>query len=232
LSKANKSKTYTFPYNFKAVIFDMDGVLIDSETKYPAAIDRMLKENNFTLTPEQRLSFIGTSSTIIGGWLKEWFPEDERSADELRALYADTIYNSLREDVDGLIEGVEEWILRLHNLGVKTAVASSSSEKSVKYAVKKFGLEKHMDVVLSAKDIKVAKPDPEIFLKAAELMGVEPSECLVIEDSQHGVDAAKAASMACASFSGVPRLVTDVKGADIDIQRYDDETFNSIFSRV
>ena len=47
-----------------------------------------------------------------------------------------------------------------------------------------------MDVVLSAKDIKVAKPDPEIFLKAAELMGVEPSECLVIEDSQHGIDAA------------------------------------------
>jgi HAD superfamily hydrolase (TIGR01509 family) len=232
LMKANKSKTYNFPYPFKAVIFDMDGVLVDSESKYPAAIDRMLEENNFKLTPEQRLSFIGTSSNIIGGWLKEWFPEDERTVDELRDLYTETIYNSLRDDVDGLIEGVEDWILRLRSRDIKTAVASSSSEKSVRYAVKEFGLDKHMDVVLSAKDIKVAKPDPEIFLKAAELMGVEPSECLVIEDSQHGIDAAKAAQMACASFSGAPRLVSEVKGADIDIQRYDTETFNRIFCQI
>ena len=229
--KSNKSKTYSFPYPFKAVIFDMDGVLIDSESKYPAAIDRMLERNNFKLTSEQRLSFIGTSSNIIGAWLKEWFPEDERSVDELRSLYADTIYNSLREDVDELIEGVEEWILWLRSRGIKTAVASSSSEKSVRYAVEEFGLDRHMDAVLSAKDIKVAKPDPEIFLKAAELMGVDPSDCLVIEDSQHGIDAAKAASMACASFSGAPRLVSDVRGADVDIQRYDTETFNYIFGQ-
>ena len=108
IDESEQIKDIQLSYPFKAVIFDMDGVLVDSESKYPAAIDRMLEENNFKLTPEQRLSFIGTSSNIIGGWLKEWFPEDERTVDELRDLYTETIYNSLRDDVDGLIEGVED----------------------------------------------------------------------------------------------------------------------------
>ncbi|MGI6577479.1 MAG: HAD family hydrolase [Eubacteriales bacterium] len=225
----NQTNNDVFPRDFKAVIFDMDGVLIDSESKYAIAVDRMLEKNDFKLTPEQRLSFVGTSSTIIGRWLKEWFPSDPRSVEDLQTLYAETIYNSLRSDVDGLIDGVDKWIDELRSRGIKTALASSSAEKSVEYAADRFELRSRMDAVLSAKDIKVAKPHPGIFLKAAELMNVDPSDCLVIEDSQHGIDAANAAGMYCASFSGAPRLFDEVHGADIEIKRYDDETFKRIF---
>jgi len=218
-----------FPRDFKAVIFDMDGVLIDSESKYAIAVDRMLERNNFRLTPAQRLSFVGTSALLIGKWLKDWFPSDPRSVEELQALYADTIHNSLCSDVDGLIEGVEEWIDKLRSRGIKTAVASSSADRSVDYAADRFGLRSRMDVILSAKDIEIAKPHPGIFLKAARLMNVDPCDCLVIEDSQHGIDAANAAGMYCASFSGAPRLFDEVRGADIEVRRYDEETFRRIF---
>lgn len=209
----------------------MDGVLIDSESKYAVAIDRMLERNQFRINREQRLSFIGTSAKINAARLKEWFPEDPRSVEELTALYAETIFTSLREDVDGLIDGLDEWIAALRARGIKTALASSSVGEMVDYTTEKFDLRGRMDGILSARDIRVAKPDPEIFLKAAARVGVDPADCLVIEDSQHGINAAKAAGMTCASFTGAPRIFDDVYGADLEIARYDSETFERIFGK-
>ena len=215
---------------YKAVIFDMDGVLVDSESKYADTVSEFFSDVlRVSLTREQRLSVIGASSATNARHIKEWFPDLPYSEGELLHMYAETIFRTMRERVDGLIDGLDEWLGRLRTLGIKTAVATSSPRRVAQYACEKFDLARRMDAVVCGDDITEAKPNPEIFLLAAERIGVEPASCLVIEDSQNGIDAAKAAGMGCAAFTGAQSLLTSVSGMDTEIKAYDSETFERLF---
>jgi HAD superfamily hydrolase (TIGR01509 family) len=206
----------------------MDGVLIDSESKYAIAIDNMLAERNIKVTREQRLSFIGASPQKIGTWLREWYPGFPYTVDQFRDIYIDTLIFGVKQ-VSSLIDGLDRWIPALRSKGIKTAVASSGPKIIVDEVMTRYGLWDRMDAILSAADILEAKPAPEIFLKAASLVGVPPDKCLVIEDSQNGITAAKAAGMTCAAFTGAPRIFDSVHGEDLTIENYDDPTFVSLF---
>ena len=217
--------------NFQAVIFDMDGVLIDSESKYAVSIDNMLAEYGISITREQRLAFIGAGMMKIAGWLKEWDPNFRYTTEQFRDMFNGALLEGVNQ-VNSLMDGLDEWLPGLQKKGIKMALASSGPKAIVDSVVEKYGLSVYMDAVLSVADIKEAKPAPEIFLKAAALIGVEPGNCLVIEDSQNGINAAKAAGMTCAAFTGAPRLFDSVEGEAFIISAFDRSTFDKLFGAL
>ena len=209
----------------------MDGVLVDSESKYPIAIQKMLKRIGANLSLEQRIKFIGTSSRTNAQLIKGWCPHIDMTEDELSDLYAKTIFDTLT-GIDSLVDGLEEWFARLKSEGVKLAVASSSSEVAVGWAAENLGLGAVMDVIVSGNDVKVAKPEPDIFLEAARRLGVPAERCLVIEDSQNGLLAASAAGMDCVEFYGAPGLGNMAKGGRYHIEKYDDANYDLLFGKL
>jgi HAD superfamily hydrolase (TIGR01509 family) len=132
--------------------------------------------------------------------------------------------------VPGLIDGVSNFLDRLQARGIKMAIGSSSPRQLVDFAVDKFGLSKWMRVIVSGSDAENGKPNPEIYLKCAALLGVEPAECLVIEDSANGIFAWVNAGMRVCAFTGMKRHDFDLNKADFELKEYTTESFNEVAS--
>lgn len=184
----------------KAVIFDMDGVLVDSEPLHYEA-DRILLEEklNINLDYDYYKQYIGSTVTYMWNKIKKDFSIEEYEADKLRAM-ADEITERLVESQGYKeIEGVVCFVKSLKE-NYKIAVASSSYLEKIERNVRNLGLEKEFDKLVSGIEVANPKPAPDIFLEAAKRLGVEPHECVVVEDSENGVNAAKAAGMACIGF--------------------------------
>lgn len=178
----------------KAVIFDMDGVLINSqETHYKADI-MALSECGFNVD----LSFVmkGAGTSTLERFSK-WKNElgYEKDAKEVSIRREEMMKELLINDgVDG-VKGAKELLMDIKKNNIKTAVASSSAYDLIYTVIDALGERELFDKILSGEDVENGKPAPDVFLKAAELLGVEPSECIVIEDSTNGVKAGVAAGM-------------------------------------
>ena len=180
----------------KAVIFDMDGVLLDSEPLIREAAMRMFAEHGLTVRPEDFRPFVGTGEDrFIGGVAEKYgFPLDP-ARDKARTyeIYADVVNGKIKP-----LNGVPEFIEKARANGLKLAVASSADRIKMEINLDGIGIPMEtFDAVVSGSDVTKKKPDPEGFLKAAEKLGVAPQECLVVEDAINGVQAAKAARMKC-----------------------------------
>lgn len=207
----------------KAVIFDMDGVLVDSEPLHYEADKILLKENlGIELDYTYYKQYIGSTVTYMWGKIVKDFKIEKYSPIELRKM-ADEITKRLTEE-KGLpeIEGVADFVKGLEKK-YKLAVASSSKLSSIEENVKNLGIYKSFNILVSGEEVKNPKPDPEIFLRTAGLLEVKPQECIVVEDSANGVRAAKAAGMACAGFINPNSGEQDLSKAD-----YLFESFKSI----
>jgi HAD superfamily hydrolase (TIGR01509 family) len=183
--------------DIRAVIFDMDGVLCDSERFICQAAIRMFRQRyGVEVRPEDFLPFIGTGETqyLVGVGrkygLELTMPDDRIFTYE---IYLDVIRGQLPP-----LGGAVEFIRMLEARGVKVAVASAADRMKVEGNLREIGFsEDEFDAVITGSDVTRHKPDPQCFLMAAERIGIAPEHCLVVEDAHNGCRAAKAANMTC-----------------------------------
>ena len=174
-------------------IFDMDGVIVDNHQFHFDAFVEFGKKHNINLTREGFNPNFGKTNSeimkaIFGSHINE--AEIKALADEKEQLYRD-IYKPHIKPAKGLTEFLENAVSR----GIPVAMATSAPTENVVYTLAETGLGKYFDMITDSSMVTRGKPDPEVYLKTAERLGVQPSECTVFEDSFAGIEAAKAAGM-------------------------------------
>jgi beta-phosphoglucomutase len=214
----------------KAVLFDMDGVIVDTEPLHHKAYKMMFTDVGITVTDTMYRSFTGQSTRGICEFLCKHF---NLTLDPIvlekgkRAHFTKLFF----EDPDlKLLDGVEDLIKNYHANGLTLVVASSASMFTINNVMKRFDLNPYFKDKLSGADLKASKPHPEIFINAAKAAGVSPSECVVIEDSTNGIIAAKEANIFCIAYKSAHSKDQDYTRADLLVSDYKDITFDKIKS--
>ena len=204
----------------KTVIFDMDGVLIDSEPIHLETQHQLFELYGVQLLPGEYEAFIGRSSKNMWQELIERFSLPvtvEEVLDKDRSLY----HARLHQETGLLpIEGVRDLIEDLDANQMKLAIASSSSMESIELVLDLLRLSEFFTHRVSGADLQYSKPHPEIFQVTAEITNTRNQHCLVIEDSNHGVSAAKRAEMTCIGFQNPNSGNQDLSGADLIVQDF------------
>ena len=197
----------------KAVIFDMDGVLVDSQPyHFKADIDTMAE---YGVIKDQKFyeSFAGTLTADRMRTLKEMFGLDV-PVEEMTIKRENMILDIMGKEDIKPVSGIPEFLRSIKEKGLTTAVASSSDYKLINLILDRLKIAQYFDSVTSGSDVKRGKPSPDVFLLAAERIGIEPSECLVVEDSENGVKAAKAAGMKALGYINPTSGKQDLSLAD------------------
>lgn len=177
-----------------AILFDMDGVLFDSEPAYMELNARLMREAGYPVSREAQLQVIGTSMEETCRILAE-DAGAPFSVDEMLAHFA-SLGKTSGIDYQKIVEADAHSVLSaLKGLGLRLGLASSSDRETVNTALLDAGLMQYLDIAISANDVQNKKPAPDCFLLAASRMGISPAHCLVVEDTTVGVAAAKAAGM-------------------------------------
>ena len=179
----------------RAVLWDVDGTLIDSREYHWLSWQGALAAEDFAVTREQFESSFGRRNDEI---LRDYFPF--YSSEEITRVgeAKEVAYRRLvRERGIDLLPGVRRWLERLHDEGWQQAVASSAPRANLEVIIEVLGLEGYFAAVASAEDVTEGKPDPQVFLVAAAKLGVEPCSCVVVEDAPAGTAAARRAGMRC-----------------------------------
>ena len=204
----------------KCICFDMDGVLLDSEVGAFEIMRKTLSRLNVELDIEELLKYIGKTSAQIANELVAKYNMGI-TGEQLRDKYRET--GNFYADSDDVVPmpGLVKFLEVLRMDGVKTAVVSSTSSKNVITALNRMGIVKYFDAVICGDMVTNPKPDPEGYLKAAKLVDVLPNDCLVIEDSPHGISAGIAAGMTVVGFSG-SEIQQDISRAAMKAASFDE----------
>ncbi|MCX6890138.1 MAG: HAD-IA family hydrolase [Verrucomicrobia bacterium] len=184
----------------RGAIFDMDGVLTDSEPLINAAAVAMFKELGLAVQPDDFLPFVGTGEDrYLGGVAGKYrFPIDLPAAK--RRTYE--IYLGLIPSRLHAFPGAQDLVRACRQASLRVAVASSADRIKIIANLEKIGLPvEEWDAIVTGEDVEAKKPAPDIFLKAAAGLGLRPAECVVVEDAVNGVQAAKAAGMRCVAVA-------------------------------
>ncbi len=177
----------------KAVIFDVDGLLLDSEPIWSLADRELLKRRGINYHDELKTKIVGKGQVESAQNVKDHFQLPDPIDDlvkERRKLLNDLLKANLR-----LMPGAQELIDVLARNGFRLAIASSQSKEIIDLTIKRFALEGKFAVIVYGDEVEKGKPEPDIFLLAAERLAISPGEALVLEDSQNGLMAAKKAGM-------------------------------------
>jgi beta-phosphoglucomutase len=188
------------PYLFAAVLFDLDGVLIDTTDLHYRVWDEFARAKRIALSREQLLATNGRrADETIRIWLGAGLSDHQ-----LAALTADRemyFHRLLATEPVPIVPGAAEFVRALKQAGVRMAVATSATPENARLSLARIGMEDVFGAVVTAADVKNGKPDPEPYLKAANGIGVAANESLVIEDSVSGIRAAKAAGAKCLALA-------------------------------
>jgi beta-phosphoglucomutase len=178
--------------NERAVLWDLDGTLVDTEEfHWQAWVETMAAEGR-PLTREQFLGTFGQrNASFLGGWLgPQAGPADiTRVGEAKEALCRELI----RERGCPLLPGAREWLERLRSAGWLQAVASSAPRVNVEVMLDGAGIRSFFAATVAAEDVSAGKPDPQVFLTAASRLGVDPRRCVVVEDAAAGIEGARRA---------------------------------------
>lgn len=182
-------------HNFEAIIFDMDGLLVDSERVWHIAEEAFIESFGHTYTEEAREAIIGMRMDEFMAKLKHIF-NLEPSVDELSKLLESRILKLIQTEVKAQ-PGAQEMIDYVRSSGIPHAIASSSSMNVINATLKSQGWDDLFELRCTAEDDPNGKPAPDVYLRTAKTLGVDPSKCLALEDSPNGARAAVAAGMTC-----------------------------------
>jgi len=195
----------------KAVIFDLDGVIVSTDDCHYEAWKKMSDEEGiyFDKTINNRLrgeSRMESLEIVLERAIKEYSEEEKlQLAERKNGYYKEFITKLTPNDI---LPGAKENLEELRKNGIKIAIGSSS--KNTPVILKQIGLDNYFDAVSDGNNIINSKPDPEVFLKAADILDIPYSECMIVEDADAGIEAGKRAGMKTLSVHGA-------KGADVEI---------------
>ena len=211
----------------RAVLWDMDGTLVDSEEYHWRSWKETLERERIALTYEDFLASFGQRNDAI---LTKWLGTDAHRGDIERIGNAkEARYRELVR-LEGLapLPGAAEWVERLHGEGWRQAVASSAPRLNVETVLEVLGLARWFHATVSAEDVQAGKPDPQVFLVAASRVGASPEASIVVEDAVAGVEAARRAGM---RSIGVGKNAQNL-GADLAASSLSDLAANAFASML
>ncbi len=212
----------------KAVLFDMDGVIVDTEPLHRKAYFNMFDDVNINVSEELYDSFTGQATLPICKTLCQHF-KLSKTPEHLVATKRKHFKYLFENDASlALLDGVHDLIKNYHENGLTLILASSASMPNIERIFDRFDLNKYFKAKISGADLKASKPHPEIFIKAAELAGEHADNCMVIEDSTNGISAAKAANIYCVGFKSPHSVNQDYSKADRVITSFEEILFSKL----
>jgi len=212
----------------KCIIFDMDGVLINSEPLHFDFENKLFESLGITVSREQHETFVGTTAKTLWTIIKQTHNLPFTVSELILKGQSDFLVYLENKNSLEPIQGIPELLNKLKYGGYILALASSSPHKLINYVLNKCKIEEYFPVRISGDDVTYGKPDPEIFLKTSEVTGIKPENCLVIEDSKNGVNAAKLAGMKCIGFKNPGSGNQDLSASDLIIDSFNGLTISTI----
>ncbi len=205
---------------YRAVIFDLDGVLWDGEPLYHEAFNLVLEPYGHRLSDDDYRQIMGLS--VGADW--EWVRQRFRLApplDHLLAAYNEAVLRLLERPMEPL-PGVRPLLEKLRGRGIPIAVASAALRAWVEATLRGLSLQDALDAVVSGSDVSDGKPAPDLFLAAARRLGVPPQRCLAVEDTAFGIAAAKAAGMLAVQLRAASTALPPLPEADLVLDSLSD----------
>jgi HAD superfamily hydrolase (TIGR01509 family) len=204
------------------VIFDMDGVIVDTEPLHKKAYYQHFEELNINVDAELFSKFTGKSTLNVYQMIKEIFGIDTNVEDLIqrkRTLFYD-LFDS--DPALKLLDGVEVLIKNLYSANFQLILASSAAKSTIHRVFKRFNLFPFFSHLVSGEDFPESKPNPAIFIEAQRLSGNDKSNCIVIEDSTNGIKAANAAEIFCVGYKSENSKNQNYETADLVIHHFDE----------
>ena len=211
----------------KAVIFDMDGVLIDSEPLHFSAIEEVLNKYGIEISDHYLNKYVGDTNERAWTKMKDEFDLPENIEFYIDQQVESTIECLWRDDYKP-IDGVADLLRVLKENSYPIGIASSSPPNVIQNIMDRIGIAEFIDKWVSGNEVKESKPAPYIYLHAADMLGFEPGECVAIEDSFYGVTAAKAAGLKCIGYKDLKAIEQDLSAADVIVNQMDQVTVELI----
>lgn len=177
--------------SFRGVLFDMDGVVLDSETIHAEAETRLLAQFDLDISPDVRSTFKGRSNVDVFGWVAQEYGDGRVTSDEL-ILHKQRHMADLADRLQ-MIDGALDTIRAVHDAGIAAALVTSSPQTDQQHAFDLFELTDYFQAVVTMDDVTRFKPDPMPYVTGARLLGLDASDCVAIEDSVSGIRSAQAA---------------------------------------
>ena len=204
----------------KAVIFDMDGVIFDTERVYLEIWKSVFEKYGYKMTKELYVNVMGTGrKNVIKTFLENF--GDDLPIEKMYEEKDNQLFYIIENQGIPLKKGVKELFSMLKEKNYKIALATSAKRERVEKQIKDKWLKESFDAIVCGDDVEKGKPSPDIFLKAAKKIDVEPENCFVVEDSPAGIKAAFSGGM-----KGIH--VEDLKAADEDILKYCEKNFKNL----
>jgi len=212
----------------EAVIFDMDGVLIDSEPIHIGIEKQLFDKLGIDVSATVHRSYMGASNEFMYSDLRSRFKLSE-SVSEL--IESDELFRSdyfHRLDTIPANDGLISLLGQIKTAGLKLAVATSSSPEIANLLLNKCGIASFFDAIVTTSEAGKSKPSPDVYLLAAQRIGVLPEDCIVFEDSPNGLSAAKSAGMFCVVIQSDNEIIKELSGADYLIQSFTEMTLTRL----
>jgi beta-phosphoglucomutase len=217
-----------------AALFDLDGTLIDTYDAHHVAWRSACAKHDIDLTPEMfAWSFGRTNPAIIARlWPDHGFAMPDEAAMTAIADEKEADFRAELERHFPAMSGVPELLRDLRDAGWKIAIGTSAPQENLDLAIERLGIADLVDATVCGTEVTHGKPDPEVFLKAAERTDTQPSECVVVEDAGAGIDAGKAGGMRTIGLVSTGRTHDELAHADLVVERFDQLTLQHFTALV